>query len=161
LPPLCGILAQWTGGIVTDFLYQKTGNLTFSRKLNLGVGMLAATSIGFAGLAKSNNVAIALLCVSYGGLAFAAAALWSLPGDVAPRNMTSVLGGIQNCASNIGGILGPIVTGYIIATSGSFVWALAISGIFCLLGALTYLFMLGKIEPIKVPQIEGRAVRVG
>lgn len=150
LPPLCGILAQWTGGILTDYMYQRTKNLTFARKLNLGVGMLAATSIAFAGLAESNTVAIVLLCVSYGGLAFAAAALWSLPGDIAPRNMTSVLGGIQNCASNIGGILGPIVTGYIISTTGSFMPALAISGFFCLLGALTYLFMLGKIVPIQV-----------
>ena len=158
LPPLCGILAQWTGGIVTDYLYQRTGNLTFARKLNLGVGMIAATSIAFAGLARSNAVAITLLCVSYGGLAFAASALWSLPGDIAPRNMTSVLGGIQNCASNIGGILGPIVTGYIVATSGSFMLALAISGVFCLLSALTYLFMLGKIEPIHAPVMHEKAL---
>lgn len=152
LPPLCGILAQWTGGILTDYVYQKTGNLTFARKLNLGVGMIAATSIAFAGLVESNTVAIVLLCVSYGGLAFAAAALWSLPGDIAPRNMTSVLGGIQNCASNIGGILGPIVTGYIIATSGSFLLALVISGGCCLLGALTYMFILGEIKPIQIAE---------
>ena len=152
LPPLCGILAQWCGGILTDYMYAKTGNLTRSRKINLVCGMLLATSIAFAGLVESNVVAIGLLCVSYGGLAFAAAALWSLPGDVAPRYMTSVLGGIQNCASNIGGILGPIVTGYIIATTGNFMVALAISGGCCLLGALTYAFVLQEIKPIQVEE---------
>ncbi|MDF2570396.1 MAG: Hexuronate transporter [Sporomusa sp.] len=151
LPPLCGIIAQWTGGILTDYMYTKTGSLTKARKINMVGGMLLATSIAFAGFAESNTVAIVLLCVSYGGLAFAASAIWCLPGDVAPRNMTSVLGGIQNAASNCGGILGPIVTGYIIATTGSFVTALIISGICCLLGALVYLLMLKDIKPIDVP----------
>ncbi len=150
LPPLTGILAQWCGGILTDYVYQRTGSLTIARKINLVGGMALATSIAFAGFAESDVVAIALLCVSYGGLAFAAAALWCLPGDVAPRNMTSVLGGIQNAASNCGGILGPIVTGYIIATSGYFMPALVISGACCLLGALTYLFMLQDIKPLEI-----------
>lgn len=151
LPPLTGILAQWAGGILLDYTYQKTGSLTFSRKLNLGVGLFAATSIAFAGLAQSNTIAIALLCVSYGGLAFAASSIWALAGDIAPRNMTSVLTGIQNCASNIGGILGPIVTGYIITMTGSFILALAISGTACLISALIYIFGLGKVEPMQVP----------
>lgn len=150
LPPLCGILAQWAGGIFTDYLYVRTGSLTIARKVNMVGGMLLATVIAFAGLVESDVLAVGLLCVSYGGLAFAASAIWSLPGDVAPRNMTSVLGGIQNCASNCGGILGPIVTGYIIATSGSFMPALVLSGICCLLGAFVYWFMLKKIEPIVV-----------
>lgn len=150
LPPLCGILGQWFGGWLTDFVYSKTNNLNLARKINLVLGMLMATSITFAGLADSIAVTMALLCLSYASLAFAAAAIWSLPGDVAPRNMTSVLGGIQNTVSNCGGIIGPIVTGYIIAASGSFITALVVSGIACLIGACTYLFLLKDIKPIEV-----------
>lgn len=152
LPPLCGILSQWVGGIFTDYMYQKTGNLTKSRKINLVFGLLVATSIGFASFVESNAATVALLCISYGGMAFAAAALWSLPGDIAPRNMTSLLGGIQNCASNIGGILGPIVTGYLISTTGNFKTALVISGLCCLFSALTYGFILQEIKPIEVKE---------
>ncbi|MEN7468826.1 MFS transporter, partial [Providencia stuartii] len=47
-----------------------------------------------------------------------------------------------------GGILGPIVTGYIIAATGSFIWALIVSGIACAIGALVYLVMLRNIKPI-------------
>ena len=112
--------------------------------------MLLATSITFAGYMESDMMAIVLLCVSYAGLAFAASAIWSLPGDVAPRNMTSVLGGIQNAFSNMGGFIGPIVTGHIITSTGSFVPALVVSGGFCLLGAMVYLFMLRDIKPIEV-----------
>lgn len=150
LPPLTGILAQWAGGIFTDYMYAKTGSLNKARKINLVGGMTLATSIALAGLTQSDVVAIALLCISYGGLAFAASAIWCLPGDIAPRNMTSVLGGIQNCVSNCGGILGPIVTGFIIASSGSFIPALLVSGACCLIGAMVYLFMLKDIKPIEV-----------
>lgn len=62
-----------------------------------------------------------LLCISYAGLSFAGSAIWCLPGDIAPQNMTSVLGGMQNCIANFGGILGPIVTGFIISSTGSFI----------------------------------------
>lgn len=108
-------------------MYKRTGNLTRARKFNLVVGMFVATSVSFTGLAESTGGAMGLLCFSYAGLAFAGAALWSLPGDVAPHNMTSVLGGIQNCAGNIGGILGPIVTGYLITSTGNFIVALVVS----------------------------------
>lgn len=149
LPPLCGIIAQWFGGWFTDRSYEKTGNLTMARKKNLVIGMFLATSVTFAGFTDSTAVAMGLLCLSYAGLAFAAAALWSLPGDVAPRNMTSVLGGIQNCASNIGGFLGPIITGYLISTSGNFAIALVVSGGACLIGALNYAFYLQEIKTIE------------
>lgn len=150
LPPLCGIIGQWTGGWLLDFIFIKTNNLNIARKINLVGGMLVATSIAFAGLVDSMFVMMLLLCVSYVGLAFAGSAIWCLPGDIAPRNMTSVLGGIQNTVSNCGGILGPIVTGYIIGATGSFTYALIVSGGACAIGALVYFFMLKDIKPITV-----------
>ncbi|RYL94936.1 MFS transporter [Sporolactobacillus sp. THM7-4] len=149
IPPLVGMVSEWFGGWLTDYLYHHHKfSLTFSRKINLVGGMILGTFIAFASLVDSVPLAILLLAVSYGGISIAASAVWSLPGDVAPINMTSTVGGIQNCASNIGGILGPIVTGIIIEFSGSFILALLISGFITLLGALTYLFWLGQVKPI-------------
>lgn len=149
LPPICGIIGQYFGGWLTDYLYTKTKKLDLARKVNLVGGMGLATSIAFAGLVESTPVMLSLLCVSYAGLACAGTAVWTLPGDIAPRNMTSVLGGMQNAISNCGGILGPIVTGYIITISGSFIPALIISGLACFIGAMVYLFGLKDIRPIE------------
>lgn len=154
LPPLCGIIGEWIGGWFTDYYYKKTGNLTRARKINIIGGMLVGTLISFSVFANDDIVCIILLCISFAGLTFAGAAIWSLPGDVAPRNMTSVLGGIQNCASNIGGFIGPIVTGYIITVTNSFVIALVISGIFCFLGAINYAIFLRDIKPISIDTSE-------
>ncbi len=106
LPPLCGIAGQWLGGFTTDYLFIKYNNINIARKVPIVGGMLVATSIAFSGLVESTSVMMFLLCLSYAALAFAASAIWSLPGDVAPRNMTSVLGGMQSAVSNCGGILG-------------------------------------------------------
>ncbi|MCF8566545.1 MFS transporter [Alicyclobacillus tolerans] len=148
IPPLAGLVGELVAGWFSDYLYIKGFSLTAARKINLVGGMLLATSIAFAGLVNSAAWSIVLLSVSYVGLEFAAAAIWSLPGDIAPKNMTSVVGGVQNFVSNIGGILGPIITGFIVATTHSFVPALIVSGAATLIGAATYLFGLGKIEPI-------------
>lgn len=148
IPPLTGLVAELVGGWFSDYLYTKGVSLTVARKINLVGGMLLATSIAFAGLVDSAVWCIVLLSVSYAGLVFAACVIWSLPGDVAPRNMTSVVGGLQNCVSNLGGILGPVITGWIVATTHSFIPALLVSGAATMAGALTYLFGLRKIEPI-------------
>jgi hypothetical protein len=52
---------------------------------------LAGTSIALVPLTKSTALATILLCLSYSGLLFAAA-IWCLPADIAPMNMTSLLG---------------------------------------------------------------------
>ena len=149
LPPLPGILSEWFGGWLLDYTYKRTKSLDIARKTNLVGGMVLATTIAFAGLSSSNTILMVLLCISYAGLSFAGSAIWCLPGDIAPQNMTSVLGGMQNCIANFGGILGPIVTGFIISSTGSFIPALGVSGALCVVGALMYLFVLKDIKPIE------------
>lgn len=149
LPPLTGILSEWFGGWLLDYTYKRIKSLDIARKTNLVGGMVLATTIAFAGLSSSNTILMVLLCISYAGLSFDGSAIWCLPGDIAPQNMTSVLGGMQNCIANFGGILGPIVTGFIISSTGSFIPALGVSGALCVVGALMYLFVLKDIKPIE------------
>ena len=48
----------------------------------------------------------------------------------------------------MGGAVGPIITGAIVAATGSFTWALVFSAALVVLGILNYLFLMGKVEPI-------------
>ena len=81
-----------------------------------------------------------------------------MPGDVAPKNMTSTVAGLQNMVSNFGGVIGPVVTGFIVATTGSFKMALVFSAALGVLGILNYAFLLRKIEPIRVLPPSGAAL---
>jgi hypothetical protein len=73
-----------------------------------------------------------------------------LPGDVAPTpGHVASIGGIQNFASNLAGIVTTTFTGVMLTiTSGSFIVPLTVAGAFCVLGAAIYLFMVGEIAPL-------------
>ena len=80
----------------------------------------------------------------------AASQVWALPGDVAPKNMTSMVAGLQNSISNMGGVVGPILTGFIVGTTGSFNIALLISAGLIVVAILNYAFLLGEVKRIEV-----------
>ncbi|MBU2699388.1 ACS family glucarate transporter-like MFS transporter [Sporomusaceae bacterium BoRhaA] len=153
IPPLIGLCVGFLSAYFADYLYSKGYSKTRVRKNNLVFGMLLASSIVFVNFIQTDIGAVALLTLSYCGIACAGPALWTLPGDVAPCNMTSTVGALQNCVSNIGGILGPIVTGWIVATTGSFQMAMMVTGCATLIGALNYAFYLGEVKNIEVDEI--------
>ena len=108
LPLILSMVVEIFAGWASDRVYASGRlSLTATRKLFLIIGLLMASSIGFAAFAASPLVAVALLCVAKSGTTVAASQVWALPGDVAPRNMVSRVAGIQNTVSNMGGVVGP------------------------------------------------------
>ncbi|WP_322047987.1 MFS transporter [Paraburkholderia sp. J67] len=151
LPLLASIVVEIFAGWASDRVFASGKlSLTATRKLFLVIGLLMASSIGFAAFADSALVAVLLLCIAKSGTTVAASQVWALPGDVAPRNAVSMVAGIQNTVSNIGGVVGPIVTGAIVGATGSFVAALVVSSALIGVAILNYLFLLGKVEPITI-----------
>ncbi|MDP4022970.1 MFS transporter [Methylobacterium sp. NEAU 140] len=158
LPALFAIPAGWLGGIVSDALYRRGWSLTRARKTCLVGGMLTSSIITGAAFAPNVYGALACFAIAYGSLAFAAANIWTLPADVAPTPAhVASIGGIQNFASNLAGIVTTSFTGVMLTiTSGSFVVPLIVAGAFCVVGAGAYLFIVGEIAPL--PALERGAV---
>lgn len=149
LPLLCGMVAEMTAGWISDRMHSSNRfSLTFTRKSILLIGMSMALCVGFAPLTNSVVLTIILLCIARSGTAIAASQVWSLPGDVAPKNMVSTVAGLQNTISNFGGAFGPIITGALVTATGSFTWALIFSAGLLVLGMLNYVLLLGKVKPI-------------
>jgi MFS transporter, ACS family, D-galactonate transporter len=154
LPLVLSMIVEVFAGWASDRVYASGKlSLTATRKLFLVVGLVMASSIGLAAFATSPLVAVALLCVAKSGTTVAASQVWALPGDVAPGNMVSRVAGIQNTVSNMGGVVGPIVTGAIVGATGSFIPALLFSSGLIVIAILNYLFLLGKVEPIQFNQV--------
>ena len=160
LPALLAIPSGWLGGYTSDWLYRRGWSLTAARKTCLVGGMLTSSVITGSAFVSSVYAALALFAIAYAALAFTAASIWSLPGDVAPtRSHVASIGGIQNFASNLAGIVTTTFTGVMLTiTSGSFIVPLVVAGAACLVGAAMYLFVVGRIEPLPVPA-EQQAVR--
>jgi len=151
LPLLASIVVEIFAGWLSDRLYSSGRlSLTATRKLFLVIGLVMASSIGLAAFAQSALVAVLLLCVAKSGTTVAASQVWALPGDIAPRGAVSMVAGVQNMVSNIGGVVGPIVTGAIVGATGSFVPALVVSSALIGIAILNYLFLMGKVEPIRL-----------
>ncbi|MCX2730304.1 MFS transporter [Saccharopolyspora sp. NFXS83] len=152
IPGVVAIGGSLLGGWVSDSLVRRGWSLTKARKTCLIPGMLLSSVIALAVVVPNAAMAVVLLSVSYASLAFSAASVASLPADVAPQpGQVSSLAGIQNCASNIAGFIGPIVTGVLqTATGGSFVAPLVLSGALGLIGAFSYGVLIRKVEPLPV-----------
>lgn len=149
LPLFVSMFVEVFAGWASDRVYASGKlSLTATRKLFLVIGLVMASSIGLAAFAQSAVVAVILLCIAKSGTTVAASQVWALPADVAPGNTVSMVAGLQNSVSNMGGVVGPIITGAIVSATGSFIPALVFSAALIGLAILNYLFLLGKVEPI-------------
>ncbi len=57
--------------------------------------------------------------------------------------------GIQNLVANMAGVLAPLITGFVVDSTGEFFWAFAIAAIVTLAGAFAFAFMIRRVEPIR------------
>ncbi len=162
LPALAAIPAGLCGGLASDALYRRGWSLTVARKSCIAGGLLASSVIVLSSFVTSTVAALLLFTLCYSSLAFAGANIWALPGDVAPsQDHVASLGGIQNGAANLAGIAISTFTGVMLQiTHGSFVVPLCVAGGFCVLGAATYLFVVGPLAPLpSLPPRAGRTAR--
>ena len=146
LPFLMGIFGTIGGGWLGDALIRRGFGHTTSRKMVVGVGMMAATiMVVSAAYATQTWLAITLLTFCMGALRATTGSANAMPIDLAPSASVASLVSIQNFGGNLGGLAAPIVTGYILAATGSFTGALVTAGAVMSFGAFSYVFIVGRL----------------
>jgi MFS family permease len=153
LPFVAGMLGTLGGGWLGDFLIQRGLSPTFSRKAIIGTGLIAATlCMVNAAFAQQTWLAVMMLILCMGFLRLTTGSVNALPIDLAPPALVGSLASIQNFLGNFAGVLAPIITGSILASTGSFVGALVVAGAMTTMGALSYLFILGSLRSHAQPE---------
>lgn len=141
----------FVSGWLVDHLIRRGHDETRVRK---GV-LIACMSIGVAVIGATTTarpfVALAWITFALTGLAAAGAVVWSLPSLIAPKGGVGTVGGIMNFANNMMGVVAPIVTGFVVARTHSFVYAFLVAGVVLLVGIASFIFLLGRIEPLPDP----------
>jgi ACS family D-galactonate transporter-like MFS transporter len=145
----CGVLV---GGWLSDRLLRQGRSLSFARKLPVIVGLLGSSTIILANYASSDTLVIAVLSAAFFAQGMTGLG-WAVISEIAPVSMMGLTGGIFNFAANVAGILTPLVIGFILGATGSFYWALAYVGAMALIGALSYIFLLGQVERIDLTAV--------
>lgn len=148
MPFLAAAAGVMIGGTLSDFLLRRTGSANIARKLPIICGLLGASTIILANYAGSDAAVIAILSVAFFAQGMTGLG-WVLISDIAPKNLMGLTGGIFNFAANLAGIVTPIVIGFVVGATGSFRYALLYVGAVAMLGALSYIFVLGDIRRLE------------
>ncbi|MCZ3376878.1 MULTISPECIES: MFS transporter [unclassified Rhizobium] len=140
------------GGWLIDHLIRKGHDESKVRKSIIVFGMLMGLAVVGAGLTADPYWAILWITISLSGLAAAAPAGWSIPALIAPKGGAATVGGIMNFLNSVTGIAAPIITGFIVGATQSFSRAFLLAGAMLAIGIVSYVFVLGRIEPIADPK---------
>ena len=151
MPFLAAAVGVMFGGWVSDLLLKRTGSANIARKLPIIVGLLGASTIISANFVNSDALVITILSIAFFGQGMVGLG-WTLISDVAPKNLMGLTGGIFNFCANLAGIVTPLVIGVIVAKTGSFFYALAYVGAAALVGALSYVFIVGDVRRVELAE---------
>jgi ACS family D-galactonate transporter-like MFS transporter len=154
LPYIAGFFGILFAGWWSDWLLRRTGSLNVARKVPVIVGLVGAATIVCANFVDSTAAVVAILSVAFFAQAMSSSG-WSVLSEMAPTGQLGLLGGLFSAAANLSGIVTPILIGWIIARTGSYVGALYMVGAIAAVGACAWTFLLGDIRPIGV---EGQLV---
>lgn len=121
-----GVIGDTLGGIVTDKLYERTGNLKRARSWMVSVCMLL-TLISLVPMMFTHHLYVSMACLAF-GFFFAEMTIgpmWAIPMDVAPE-YSGTASGMMNTGSALAAILSPVISGYLIDRTGN--WELPFVG---------------------------------
>jgi ACS family D-galactonate transporter-like MFS transporter len=148
LPFLAASIGVLVGGQISDRLLRRTGSATLARKLPIIAGLLLASTIVAANFLDDNRLVIAVLSVAFFGQGMVNLG-WTLITDVAPKALMGLTGGLFNLCANLAGIITPLAVGLIVAKTGSFFYALALIAVIALIGAFSYIFIVGEVRRVE------------
>jgi MFS family permease len=138
---LGGMIGDTVGGLISDWLYRRTGSLQVARRNLIVVGMLGALCFLIPVILTHDLTVVALsLSASCFFSELVVAPIWSVPMDIAPHYAGSA-SGMMNFGFGIAGIISPVVFGGLLDLTGS--WTIPFYGSIglLLLGAGLAFFM--------------------
>jgi sugar phosphate permease len=141
LPLWAGVVGDTVGGLATDWLMARTGNIKFARRLVAIVGMLGCAAF-IVPAAYAEDAYTAVYCLT-GAMFFLECTIgpsWAVPMDMGGEHSGTV-SGMMNMAGNIGGALSPIVFGFLVQF-GSWQAPFVVAASLLVVGAAIWAFWL-------------------
>ena len=98
----------------------------------------------FGAAAASAETALFFSIFSLAGLGIATANYWALTQTVVPSGAIGRIGGLQNMASNLAGISAPILTGWLIQSTGNYQAPMQAIAVLLVMGAASYALLVRR-----------------
>lgn len=143
IPWIVGFVGLALGGIISDAIFRLTGRLLLSRKIVLVTCLLAsAACVALAGTVSQVVPAVMLMSVSIFFLYVTGSIYWAIIQDVVHKSRVGGASGFIHLIGSVSGIVGPIVTGFIVQNTGKFDSAFILAGGVAALGAILVLLVV-------------------
>ena len=140
-------LSAITTGWLQDFAILRGYTPTLVRKSAMVIGFSMAAA-GLLGCALAANSYIPWLLAAGFGCGMTGPGLYTFPQTLAGAAAVGKWYGWQNGFANLAGITGPALTGFVLQNTGNFFAPFAITAAICLLGALAWVFLVGRVEQV-------------
>ena len=114
-----GVVGDTLGGIVSDRIFKRTGNLKRARSQMVAV-CLSLSLLSLLPIVFNHDLTISIISLS-AGFFFAEmtiGAMWAIPMDIAPE-FSGTASGMMNIGSALAAIISPVASGFLIDRFGS------------------------------------------
>jgi MFS family permease len=134
---LAGVAGDLLGGLLSDWILRRTGNVTRARQSLVAVAFAGTACFIAPIIFVRHDVTVIALCLS--GALFClelmTGPMWAVPMDIAPDH-AGTAAGLMNTGSAVASILTPMVFGIVVDATGSWNAPFIGSFVFLILGAL-------------------------
>ncbi|MGI8636879.1 MAG: MFS transporter, partial [Segetibacter sp.] len=144
IPFLAACAGLLLSGFLSDYLIRRGKSIGMARKNHIIVGLIVSASIVGANYSVNTAYIIFFMALAFFGAGMALIS-WVFVSILSPKHLIGLTGGVFNFMGNLASIVVPIVIGFLVK-GGDFEPALVFVGALGLIGACSYIFLVGKIE---------------
>ena len=148
VPFVCAFVGVLFSGFLSDYLVKKNVSPGIARKTPIVVGLLLSVSIIGANYVTDPGWVIFFMSLAFFGNGLASIT-WVFVSLLAPKNLLGLTGGTFNFIGGLAAVIVPVVIGYLVK-GGDFSPALIFVGCLAFIGAMSYIFLVGKVERITI-----------
>ena len=136
----CGWLSdRWIASGASPSLVRKTFVVT---------GVVTAGIFLLCTVIATTKLAVVFLMLTGFALGASTSNLWAITQRLAGKQAVGRWCGIQLFIGNSSGIVSPAVAGYLLDRTGQFFWPFLIVSFVLWMGALSWIFIVGPVEPV-------------
>lgn len=160
LPFLAMAASSLLAGWLSDRWIASGASVTFVRKTFVTSGLLlCCVTLLPAAAVRQPKLCIILLIFSCSALGLFTSNVWAITQTLAGPAASGAWTGLQNAIGNLGGAVSPALTGMIVDWTGSYYLAFAAASAMLVVGAASYLTIVGEIRPLSWTGNAGAAAR--
>jgi len=147
LPWLAAFGGIFCSGFVSDRMIQRGVSPTTARKLPIIAGLLLSTAIVGANYVDSPKLIVLFMTIAFFGNGLSSIA-WIMVSSLAPKRLLGLTSGVFNFFGNLSSLLVPLIIGYLIVDNNFAPALIFVSG-FAFAGAMSYIFLVGKVVRVE------------